>query len=112
MTVTWRAGAPVQLGRASRAGAPPPGQPPELGVEQALLDQLVQVELGGVAGQPGACRGLVPADRLGLRDDVEVQLPPRRLGERADAADLRGEVVHPSHPSKRHTSLTNTTRQV
>ena len=46
--------------------------------------------------------GLVPADRLGLGDDEEVQRPPRRFGECADATDLRDEVVHPGPISKRH----------
>ena len=89
--------APVQLRRSPRARAAAPGQPPVLGVEQPVGDQLVQVELGGVAGQARARGGLVPTHRLGLRDHVEVQRPPRRLGQRANPADLRREVVHPSH---------------
>ena len=36
---------------------------------------------------------LVPAHRLRLRGDEEVQRAARRLGERADPADLRDEVV-------------------
>jgi hypothetical protein len=44
--------APVELGRPARTRALPSGQPPELGLEQAFLDQPVQVELGGVRGTP------------------------------------------------------------
>ena len=88
---------PVQLRRSPRARATAPGQPPVPGVEQPVGNQLVQVELGGVAGQARALGGLVPTHRLGLRDHIEIQRPPRRLGQRADPADLRGEVVHPPH---------------
>jgi hypothetical protein len=91
-------GASVQLGRAPRAGTAPPGQPPVLGVEQPFVDQLVQMELDGVPRQAGACGGLVPADRFGLGDDVEVHRPPGRFGECADATDLRDEVVHAPSP--------------
>ena len=40
---------------------------------------------------------LVPTHRLGLRDHIEIQRPPRRLGQRANPADLCREVVHPPH---------------
>jgi hypothetical protein len=81
-------GTPVELRRSSRARAAPTRQPPELRVQQSLLHQLVQVELRGVPGQVDALSGLVPAHRFRLGSDVEVERAARRLGERADPADL------------------------
>ena len=89
--------APVQLRRATRPRTAPSGQPPELGVQQPFLDQLVQVELRGVTGQLDARGGLVPTHRVRLRDDEEIQRATGRLGERADARDLRDEVIQPIH---------------
>jgi hypothetical protein len=54
------------------------------------------MELRGVPGQTDARGGLVAAHRPGLGHDVEVQRAAGGLGERADTADLRDEVVvHP-----------------
>lgn len=86
-------GAPVQLRRTARAGAAASGRAPELGLDQPLVGQLVQVELRRVSGHVGTRGGLVPAHRLGLRYDVEIQRPPGRLGQRADAAYLGAEAV-------------------
>jgi hypothetical protein len=49
-----------------RARTAATGQPPVLGVEQPVGDQLVEVELRGVPGQARTRGGLVPTHRLGL----------------------------------------------
>lgn len=88
-------GAAVELRRATRARATAARQTSELGVEKALFDELVQVKLCGMPGQVSALRGLIPAHRLRLRDDIQVQRAPRRLGKNADASDLRDKVIQP-----------------
>ncbi|WP_433508521.1 hypothetical protein ACQP04_28935 [Pseudonocardia halophobica] len=64
------------------------------------------MELRGVPRQLGTHGGLISAHRLRLRDDVEVQRAPDRLGERADPADLRDEVlVERAHHLLKDTSI-------
>ena len=81
-------GAPVQLGGPPRAGPAPPGQPAELDLEQALVDQPVQVELRRVPGDADARGRLVAAHRLGLADHEQVEVAAHRLGERGHPATL------------------------
>jgi hypothetical protein len=98
-------GAPVELRRGARPRATPSGQPPVFDIEQTLLDQLVEVELGDVPRQARARGGLIPAHRFPLGYEVEIQRAPRRFGERADPRDLRGEVVQRSHHLLKDTSI-------
>jgi hypothetical protein len=95
-------GAPVQLRRTSRTGPTPPGQPAELRDEQAVRDQLVQVELRRVPSDAGTGGRLVAADGIRLVDDVQVEVAANRLGEGCHPGHAAGEVVgsHPG-PSKR-----------
>jgi len=62
-------------------------------LEEPVLDQFVQVELGHVASHSGAGGGLLAAHRLGLSDDEAVQVPPYGLGQRPDAGHTRIEVI-------------------
>ena len=49
------------------------------------VDELVQVELGAVPSDPDALARLVPADRLGLRADEQVEVATGRVGQGRDA---------------------------
>ena len=50
----------------------------------------------GVPGDTDRCRCLVAGDRLGLADDLEVELAPTGSARAADARDLLGELLAPS----------------
>ena len=90
-------GAPVQLGRSPRPGPRPPGQAPVLGLQQAGIDEAIEVECRELAADPDGGRGLVASDRLVPGDDEVVQAAPRRLGEHCcdlDRVDVGESVGH------------------
>ena len=83
----------VELRWAPSTRAGPSRQSPEVGLEQALLHQPVEVELRRVPGHADAGGRLVPADRITLAADVEVEVTSDGLDQRANPGHSRGKVV-------------------
>jgi hypothetical protein len=71
--------ATVELGGPAGPGAPAAGGTPELDLEQAVVDELVEVKLGDVAGYSGTLGSLVATDWAGLGDDEAVEGAPQGL---------------------------------
>jgi hypothetical protein len=92
-------GAAVELGGAAGARAAATGGAAELDLEQTLVLELVQVELGDVTWHPEAGGGLVAADRAGLRRHPAVEGAAHRLGEGGDAEHAGVEVLA-AHPRR------------
>src|SRR5205807_4231245 len=84
--------ASVELGGPARSGSAAAGWAGVGHFEQAVLDELVEMELGHVAGHARAFGRLVAVDRGRLGDHVAVQGAPDWLAQRGDAGDLRVEV--------------------
>jgi hypothetical protein len=87
------AASPVDLGGTARARATPPRGPAVAGLQQAAVDQPVEVELGRVLGDPDGGGGLLARHRLGLGGDEAVQGPPHGLPEGRDLVEARVEVI-------------------
>jgi len=85
--------APVELGRPARARSLAPGAPRELDLEQAIVDELVQVELGLVPRYPDPRGRLVAANRRALIEHVEVEGAPGRLGQAGEPRQIRADPV-------------------
>ena len=76
------------------AGAGPTGEPTELGGEQTLVGEALEVEACGVQREAGLRRGLFTPDGLVARGDEGVDLAAHRIGQRCDG----GELVHDPPP--------------
>jgi hypothetical protein len=87
-------GPSVELGRAAGAGTGPAGEPSELRLQEPLVAQPVQVELGGVHWYPDRGRGGFPPDGVRLGGYVLVKGATDGVGQCPDARGLCGE-VHP-----------------
>ena len=85
-------GAPVQLRRSSGAGSLAAGEPAELGGQQPVGNEPVEVERGDGSGHSHRRGGLVLADGRSRPDDEPVQRPALRLRQRGDAGDALLEV--------------------
>ena len=77
----------VQLGRTSGTGPCPARESPVLGTEQPGLDQAIEVERGQRTSDPDRRRRLVAPDRVRSADDVQVQGPTDRFGQRCDRVE-------------------------
>ena len=86
-------GPSIQLRRSPRAGTLTAGEPAELGGEQPVGDEPVEVERGHGPGHTHSGGGLVLADGVGPAADESVQGPSLRLGQGGHAGDLFFEVV-------------------
>ena len=73
--------APVELGRTPGARAGASGEPAELGDQQALVDEPVEVELRGVLGDLDTLGRLLAAHRPRLVGDEAVERAAYRVGE-------------------------------
>ena len=98
----WRAGRLTDSSPSARrysfAGRPAPGpltagEPAELGGQQPVGDEPVEVERGNRPGDTHRRGGLVLADGVAPVDDEPVQGPSLRLGQRRHAGDAFLEVV-------------------
>jgi hypothetical protein len=89
-------GAAVELGRAAGPRPPPLPEPPEGRLQQAGLDQLVQVEGGQAALHPDRLGGLVAADLALGGGHVAVEGPAHRVLEESDGGQVPvgGQLVH------------------
>ena len=100
-------GPPVQLRRPTRPRSLTAGQPAELGGQQPVGHEPVEVERGNRPRNTHRRGGLILADGLAPLHDEPVQGPPLRLGQRGHTGDAFVEVVA-GHgrlsPSVRHTS--------
>jgi len=56
----------VELGRSTCARSSPPRRAPKLALDQPVIDQLVEMELGDVMDDTGSCGGHVAANGIGL----------------------------------------------
>jgi hypothetical protein len=102
-------GAAVELRGPTGSRAAAAGEPTELDVEEPVLDEALEVELGRVHGHADPCGGLFPSHGVLLRDDELVELAADRLGERGDAGCLIGK-VHDGAPFLKNETLDVTTR--
>src|SRR3954471_13008806 len=90
-------GASVELGGPPGARAAATFRPSVLRLEEAVLHEAVEVELGDMVGDADASCGLVPAHRRTLRDHEAVQGAPHWSPE-------AGEPVEPSVEINGHIS--------
>ncbi len=90
----------IALGRAAGAWTASPGATRVIRLQQAVGDELVEVELGGMHGDADTDRRLLPADRTGLGQDEAIEPASKRLRQRCHALDLVGEPFQVSlfHP--------------
>lgn len=87
----------VVLGRTARPGAGATGELVELDLEQAVVDQLLEVELRGVYSNAGQfCCLFATECPTGLREEL-VEVSARRLGECCDALDVALVVTRCPH---------------
>ena len=85
-------GPSVQLGGTAGAWAAPTGQAAVGRLEQALPDQLVEMEGGEGARDAQRPRRLVPAHVTTPARDVTIKTPPDRFVQRRDGCDLALEL--------------------
>jgi hypothetical protein len=97
---------PVELRGTSGSGTRAASEPAVLDLEQTFLDEPVQMKLHRMQRDAHVVGGLLAADSGGGADDVSVQGEPRGLGERADAAHLRAEVLVLHHSPSWRSTLT------
>jgi hypothetical protein len=90
-------GPQVELGGPPGTRPGPAGEPAELGDEQPLVHQPVEMVLRGVPGHLDAVGRLVPAHRLVLGDDEPVEGTTDRVGQGPQAGDAMGERVVGGH---------------
>src|SRR3989454_4460027 len=85
-------GTAVQLRRRARPGPTAGRQPAVAGVEQPLLDELVEVERGErTRDAKGAGRFIAP-HLASPPDDEEIKTPPGRVVQQRDGRDLALEI--------------------
>jgi hypothetical protein len=65
-------GTAVELRRSAGTRPAAPGRPAMFDLEQLILDELVQMELGGVVRHANPFRGLLAVDGTGLGHDVAI----------------------------------------
>ena len=110
-------GPPVELRRAAGAGSGATGAALEADVEQALVDQPVQVEGGGRARHGGRRGRLVPADRRragarrGRRAAAGSARPARRPRPPARAVVVHGGSLEPIRVDERVSARAHPTRR-
>jgi len=85
-------GPAVQLGGPAGARPAPSGQAAVGRLEQALADQLVEMEGGEGARDPQGPRRFVPAHVATPAGDVKIKTPPDRFMQRRDGGDLALEL--------------------
>ena len=104
VTDSSRPGPPVQLGGSPGPWPLPAGEPLELGVQQPLFDQFVQVEFRRVPRHGDAFGRPVPADRFGLGGHEQIQLTADRVGQGGQTCHPIGEIlgIHQPTLSKGH----------
>jgi hypothetical protein len=83
---------PVELGRTAGAGAAPARGPAVLSLEQAVVHQAVEVELGDVVGNAEPGGGLLAAHWVGLGSNEAIEGAPSRITEGGEAVETDVEV--------------------
>src|SRR5207248_8717224 len=83
----------VQLGGSAAAGTAPSRGAPVAGLEPAPLHQLVEVEGGQTAGDPGVGGDILPGDGAALGPAEEVHAPAHRVVQRRQQLDASFEAA-------------------